>query len=73
VKCNHGSTIGQLSEDALFYMRSRGIDEAAARNMLTFAFAGEMINRVKVAPMRVKVNEMVVRRLPYGHAAREDL
>ncbi len=73
VKCNHGSTIGQLSEDALFYMRSRGIDEAAARNMLTFAFAGEMVNRVRVAPMRVKVNEMVVRRLPYTHAAREVL
>ncbi len=73
VKCNHGSTIGQLSEDALFYMRSRGIDEPTARNLLTFAFAGEMINRVKVAPMRVKVNEMVVRRLPYGHAVREVL
>ena len=43
VKCAHGVTIGQLDAQAVFYLQSRGIDEPAARNMLTFAFANEMV------------------------------
>ena len=45
VKCSHGSTIGQLSKDALFFLRARGIDEEAGRLMLTKAFAHEVIER----------------------------
>ena len=73
VKCNHGSTIGQLDEDAIFYMRTRGIDESTARNMLTYAFAAEIINLVHLASMRVKVNELVLSRLPYGRQTKEIL
>ncbi len=47
VKCTHGATIGQIDEEALFYLRSRGIDEASARNLLLLAFAGECLARMK--------------------------
>jgi Fe-S cluster assembly protein SufD len=47
VKCTHGATIGQIEEDALFYLRSRGIDEVSARNLLLYAFAGECLDRMK--------------------------
>ena len=46
VKCTHGATIGQIAEDALFYLRSRGIDEAEARRLLLQAFAGECLDRL---------------------------
>jgi Fe-S cluster assembly protein SufD len=52
VKCTHGATIGQLDSTALFYLRSRGIREEAARSLLIYAFAGESIDQVKVAPLR---------------------
>ena len=55
VKCNHGSTIGQLDEEALFYLRSRGIDEQDARALLVLAFAGEIIDRMKVEPVREQI------------------
>jgi len=57
VKCNHGSTIGQLDDDAVFYLRARGLDLAAARQLLTFAFAAEMITRVRCTPLREKLEE----------------
>ena len=47
VKCTHGATIGQIEEDALFYLRSRGIDEGSARKLLLLAFAGECLGRMK--------------------------
>ena len=46
VKCSHGATVGQLDAEALFYLRSRGIDEAEAKKMLLNAFAGEVINAI---------------------------
>lgn len=52
VKCTHGSATGRLDPDALFYLRSRGLSEAAARSLLTFAFASEITERVKVGPLR---------------------
>lgn len=52
VKCAHGSTIGQLDEDALFFLQSRGIPEAQARNLLTLAFASEIIDRVRNQTLR---------------------
>ena len=48
VKCTHGATIGQLDEEALFYLRSRGIGEEAARSLLTYAFASDVVERIKV-------------------------
>jgi len=73
VKCNHSSTIGQLDESAVFYLRSRGIDEEAARNILTYAFAADVINQVKVAPVRIKLDQLVVSRLPRGAGLGETL
>ncbi len=48
VRCTHGSTVGQLDDDAIFYLRSRGIGAEAARSMLTYAFASDIVERIKV-------------------------
>jgi Fe-S cluster assembly protein SufD len=65
VKCTHGATIGQIDEEALFYLRSRGIDEASARRFLLLAFAGECMARMKDGPVRrraeILVNQYVLR------------
>jgi Fe-S cluster assembly protein SufD len=55
VKCRHGSTTGQLDANALFYLRSRGIGEEAARALLTWAFAAGVAERIRVAPVRAEV------------------
>jgi len=53
VKCTHGAAIGQLDEDAIFYLRARGLTYFEARDMMIHAFAGEILDRVKVDPLRV--------------------
>lgn len=63
VKCSHGATVGQLDEDALFYLRSRGIGEKEARLMLMSAFAHEIIARIEVEPLRNRINNLVDKRL----------
>jgi Fe-S cluster assembly protein SufD len=63
VKCTHGATIGQLDDEQLFYIRSRGIDLATARDILTFAFAGDVINRITIEPLRQQVERMIHERL----------
>jgi Fe-S cluster assembly protein SufD len=52
VKCTHGATVGQLSAEALFYFRSRGVGLEEARRILTFAFANDVLRRVQVEPLR---------------------
>jgi len=64
VKCSHGATVGQLDADSVFYLRSRGLDETAARNLLTFAFAREIIEQVKVPTLRSYLDQAVMQRLP---------
>lgn len=64
VKCSHGATIGQLDESMLFYLRSRAISEEIARSLLTFAFAEEVIDRIKLAVVRKRLETAVVGRLP---------
>ena len=59
VKCTHGATIGQIDESALFYLRSRGIDEASARKLLLLAFADECLDRMKHGPARVHVEALI--------------
>jgi Fe-S cluster assembly protein SufD len=59
VKCTHGATIGQVEENALFYMRSRGIDEASARRLLLLAFANECLERMKCAPVREYLRRVI--------------
>ena len=73
VKCNHGSSIGQLDPDAIFYLRSRAIDPETARTLLTYAFAAEIVRQVKVAPLRIKLDQLLLSRLPRGESIRESL
>lgn len=63
VKCSHGSTTGQLNEDALFYLRSRGLSEDSARNLLLFAFAGDVIEKIQIEPLKIYLEELVSKRL----------
>ena len=64
VKCTHGATIGQINDEAIFYLRSRGLDEKAARGILIHAFAGEALDRVRVEPLRAIMEQLVAERLP---------
>lgn len=63
VKCSHGATVGQINEEATFYLRSRGIGPEEARMMMIFGFAHDIIRRVKLEPLRNKIDEMVEKRL----------
>ena len=71
VKCTHGSTVGQLDEDAVFYLRSRGIGAEAARSLLTYAFASDIVERIKVEPVRRDLEEFLFARLPMGEVVRQ--
>jgi Fe-S cluster assembly protein SufD len=62
VKCSHGSTIGQLDADALFYLRSRGLDPAAARSLLSFAFASDVVRRLGIENLRRRLDDYLVGR-----------
>ncbi len=64
VKCGHGVTVGQLDEKSIFYLQSRCIDEEVARNILTFAFANEMVDRVKIKVLHEMILEQVLIRFP---------
>jgi Fe-S cluster assembly protein SufD len=66
VKCAHGAAVGQLDEDAVFYLRSRGVPRQAARGMLTYAFVSEILGRLRVETLRSRVEKMVVSRLAEG-------
>jgi len=63
VKCTHGAAIGQLDEDELFYLESRGINPALAKNMLTYGFAEEVIARIKIDSIKRELDEAVLNRL----------
>ena len=63
VKCSHGATVGQLNEEALFYLRSRGIGERTARMLLMYAFANEVTDKVTIDSLRERLANMVERRL----------
>lgn len=71
VKAGHGGTVGELDRDALFYLRSRGIELGAARSLLIYAFAREMVDRVALPALRDRLGRMVAARLPGGEAIRE--
>jgi Fe-S cluster assembly protein SufD len=71
VKCSHGATIGQLDENMLFYLRSRAIPEDLARSLLTFAFTEAVISRIKLAPVRRRLEQRIVGQLPDADMIRE--
>jgi len=63
VKCTHGATVGQLSEESIFYLRSRGLAAETARRMLIHAFAGEIIERIRHKPARQELDRLIWDRL----------
>ena len=62
VKCSHGSTVGQLNDAALFYMQQRGISIKEARLLVEFAFVGEVIDKISLAPLRERLHYLVEKR-----------
>lgn len=63
VKCAHGATVGQLEEEELFYLESRGLHTDLARNLLTYGFAEEVIDKIKIESIREQLDEAVLNRL----------
>jgi Fe-S cluster assembly protein SufD len=63
VKCSHGCTIGQLDEDALFYMRSRGIGITEAKAVLTYAFASEAIENISILEVKLLAQKLLAKKL----------
>src|SRR5690606_29579561 len=68
VKCAHGATVGQIDDNSLFYLRTRGLDEAHARNVLTYAFAAEAVGRIEPESLRRRVGVAIRSLLPGGAA-----
>lgn len=63
VKCSHGATVGQINEEALFFLRARGIGEKEARMMLMNAFAREVVQKISIEPLRDRIDELIEKRL----------
>jgi Fe-S cluster assembly protein SufD len=63
VKCTHGATVGQLNEESIFYLRSRGLGAETARRMLIHAFAGEIIERIRHRAAREELDRLLWDRL----------
>ncbi|MFV0388060.1 MAG: Fe-S cluster assembly protein SufD [Pyrinomonadaceae bacterium] len=63
VKCAHGATVGQLEDEELFYLLSRGLNEVLARNLLTYGFAEEIINKIENSSIKKQLNEAILERL----------
>ena len=66
VKCSHGCTIGQLDNDALFYMRSRGIGVKEAKALLTYAFAAEAIENISIPEIKIIAQKLLSQKLDVG-------
>ena len=63
VRCSHGCTIGQLDEDALFYLRSRGIGKKEARALLMYAFANNVLESVKIPELKARINKLIAKKI----------
>ena len=64
VKCTHGATVGQLDDDALFYLRARGLGLEQARSVLIHAFASDLLNHIAIEPIRRQLDELLLAQLP---------
>ncbi len=71
VKCTHGATVGQLDDDSLFYLRSRGVDADSARSLLIYGFANDIIERVDIPSLRTRIEHLVLERLRHGEQIKE--
>jgi len=68
VKCSHGCTVGQLDEEALFYLRSRGINEKTAKSLLVHSFAVDILEYIKPQAIRNYVDQLISERLEFDLA-----
>lgn len=64
VKCNHGASVGRLDEDAIFFLKSRGLDDSTARDILTFAFANEILQQVTNESLRTWLSQILISKMP---------
>ncbi len=71
VKCTHGATVGQLDDEQVFYLRSRGIGLQAARDILTYAFGSDVAGRVHIAPLREQLDALLHARLREGRIEKD--
>ncbi len=63
VKCSHGCTVGQLNDDALFYLRARGISKGSARALLLYAFANDAMQNIDIEPLKLKISKLLAQKL----------
>lgn len=63
VKCSHGCTVGQLNEDALFYLRARGISKNEAQALLLYAFANDAMQNIDIEPLKIKISKLLAEKL----------
>jgi Fe-S cluster assembly protein SufD len=73
VQCRHGCTVGELDENALFYLRSRALDEDAARNLLVYAFAADVLDRMRLDPVRHYLEQQLAMRLTGSASVLQDV
>ena len=71
VKCTHGATIGQIDDEAMFYLCSRGISRDAAKSLLVYAFARQNLNEIAIEPLRAQLEKLLLARLPQGKLLQE--
>lgn len=71
VKCSHGATVGQLNEEALFYLRARGISKTQAQHILLKAFADDIVDRVKIASLQAHLNKIILHKFNRLYATKE--
>ena len=63
VKCSHGCTIGQLDENAMFYMQSRGIPAKEAKALLLYAFSNEVVEKIKIPELKARITKLIANKL----------
>jgi len=73
VKCTHGATVGQLDDESIYYLRSRGVDAEVARSLLIYGFANDIIERIKLPKLKARIESLVLNRLPQGEQIKEML
>ena len=66
MKCAHGATVGQLDDEALYYLRTRGIPQKAARDLLIYAFTVDILELIQIPLLRSRVKKMIETRLSDG-------
>ncbi len=71
VKCTHGATIGQLDDESMFYLRSRGVPADKAKGILIFAFANDIVENIAIEPLRAKLERLIAERFQQEEALEE--